>query len=137
MSDVAAEIEFLTVEVVLALHQRQLDRFGGGEGLRDRGLLESAVAQPQASFDGSYAHDGLFAMAAAYLFHIVSNHPFVDGNKRAGLLAAQVFLDVNGVTLEHDSEAFYALTMGVAEGHMDKPAVAAELERIAKSQPVT
>lgn len=137
MSDALAETEFLTVEVVLALHQRQLDRFGGGEGLRDRGLLESAVAQPQASFGGTYAHDGLFAMAAAYLFHIVANHPFVDGNKRVGLLAAQVFLDVNGVTLEHDSEAFYALTMGVAEGRIDKPAVAAELERIAKSQPKT
>lgn len=74
--------------------------------------MKSAVAQPQASFGGTYAHDGLFAMAAAYLFHIVSNHPFVDGNKRAGLLAAQVFLDVNGVSLEHDSESFYALTMG-------------------------
>ena len=74
-------------------------------------------------------------MAAAYLFHIVSNHPFVDGNKRTGLLTAQVFLDVNGVTLEHDSEAFYALAMGVAEGRIDKPAVAAELERIAKSRP--
>lgn len=136
MSDAPAEIEFLTVEVVLALHQRQLDRFGGGTGLRDRGLLESAVAQPQASFDGTYAHEGLFAMAAAYLFHIVSNHPFVDGNKRAGLLAAQVFLDVNGVNLvEHDSEAFYALTMGVAEGRIDKPAVTAELERIVKSRP--
>ena len=131
----ATEIEFLTLDVVLALHQRQLARFGGGEGLRDRGLLESAVAQPQASFGGTYAHDGLFAMAAAYLFHIVSNHPFVDGNKRAGLLAAQVFLDVNGVTLVHDSQAFYALTMGVAEGRIDKPAVAAEIERIAKAAP--
>lgn len=135
MSDVPVEIEFLTVGVVIALHQRQLGRFGGGAGLRDRGLLESAIAQPQASFGGRFAHDGLFAMAAAYLFHIVSNHPFVDGNKRTGLLTAQVFLDVNGVTLEHDSEAFYALAMGVAEGRIDKPAVAAELERIAKSKP--
>lgn len=67
MSDAPTEIEFLTVEVVLALHQRQLDRFGGGAGLRDLGLLESAVAQPQASFGGTYAHEGLFAMAAAYL----------------------------------------------------------------------
>lgn len=133
MSDAPAEVEFLTVDVVLALHQRQLDRFGGGAGLRDRGLLESAVAQPQASFGGTYAHEGLFAMAAAYLFHIVSNHPFVDGNKRAGLLAAQVFLDVNGVSLERDSQSFYELTMGVAEGRIDKPAVAAEFERIAKS----
>ncbi|HEY6724530.1 MAG TPA: type II toxin-antitoxin system death-on-curing family toxin [Polyangiaceae bacterium] len=137
MSDAPAEVEFLTVEVVIALHRRQLDRFGGGAGLRDRGLLESAVAQPQASFGGTYAHDGLFAMAAAYLFHIVSNHPFVDGNKRAGLLAAQVFLDVNGVSVEHDSEAFYALTMGVAEGRIDKAAVTAELERIAKPKPTT
>lgn len=137
MSDVPGEIEFLSLEVVLALHQRQLERFGGGTGLRDRGLLESAVAQPQASFGGTYAHEGLFAMAAAYLFHIVSNHPFVDGNKRAGLLAAQVFLYVNGVPLERDSEAFYALTMGVAEGRIDKPAVIAELERIAKSKSAT
>lgn len=136
MSGSPAEIEFLTVDVVLALHQRQLDRFGGGAGLRDRGLLESAVAQPQASYGGAYAHDGLFAMAA-YLFHIVSNHPFVDGNKRAGLLAAQVFLDVNGVTLEHDSEAFYALTMGVAEGRIDKTGVTVELARIATSRPTT
>lgn len=135
MSDAPAEVEFLTVEVVLALHQRQLDRFGGGTGLRDPGLLDSAVAQPQASFGGTYAHEGLFAMAAAYLFHIVSNHPFVDGNKRAGLLAAQVFLAVNGVVLLDDSEAFYELTMGVAEGRIDKTTVAAELERIAKSKP--
>jgi len=125
---------FLTVEHVIALHQRQLDRFGGGAGLRDRGLLESAVAQPQASFGGEFAHDGLFAMAAAYLFHLVSNHPFVDGNKRAGLLAATTFLHLNGIRVLHGSEALYALTMSVAESHIDKAAVAVELERIAKSK---
>ncbi len=75
MNDAPAEIEFLTVEVVVALHRRQLERFGGGTGLRDLGLLESAVAQPQASFGGEFVHDGLFAMAAAYLFHIVSRRP--------------------------------------------------------------
>lgn len=80
-------------------------------------------------------HAGLFAMAAAYLFHIVSNPPFVDGNKRTGLLAAQVFLALNGVAIYHHSEAFYDLTMGVAEGRIDKRAVAAELERIASSMP--
>ncbi len=124
-------IVFLTLEVVLALHARQLERFGGGAGLRDRGLLESAVAQPQASFGGVYAPEGLFAMAAVYLFHIVSNHAFVDGNKRGGLLAAQVFLHLNGSVLLGESEAFYALTMGVAEGRLDKRAVTVELERIA------
>ena len=135
MSEAPADIEFLTVEVVLALHHRQLDRFGGGAGLRDRGLLESAVAQPQASFGGTYVHEGLIAMAAAYLFHIVANHPFVDGNKRAGLLDAQVFLALNGIALHHDSKAFYDLTMGVAEGRIDKATTMAELERIARSKP--
>ena len=127
------DVEFLTVDIVLALHQRQLERFGGGAGLRDRGLLESAVGQPQASFGGTYAHDGLVAMAAAYLFHIVSNHPFVDGNKRAGLLATLVFLDLNGISIEHSSSDFYALTMGIAEGRLSKAAVTAELERIVSS----
>lgn len=133
--DESTEVLFLTVEVVLALHQRQFDRYGGGPGLRDRGLLESAVAQPQASFGGVFAHDGVFAQAAAYLFHIVSNHPFVDGNKRVGLLTAQVFLHLHGVAILHGSEAFYELTMGVAEGRIDKSTVAMELERIARSKP--
>lgn len=120
--------------MVLILHQRLIDRYGGSPGLRDRGLLESAVAQPQASFDGVLAHETVFAMAAAYLFHLVSNHAFVDGNKRVGLLAAQVFLHRNGIVLLHESEAFYELTMGVAEGRIDKSSVAAEFERIAKSK---
>lgn len=125
---------FLDTEDVIELHATQLEIYGGSPGLQDRGLLESAVAQPQTSFAGEFAHDGLFAMAAAYLFHIVSNHAFVDGNKRAGVLSAVVFLDVNGISINHPSEALYELTMGVAEGRIEKPAVAAELERIAKSK---
>jgi len=125
---------FLDVDDVIELHATQLEIYGGSAGLRDRGLLESAVAQPQTSFGGEFAHDGLFAMAAAYLFHIVSNHAFVDGNKRAGMLSAVVFLDVNGINIDHPSEALYELTMGVAEGRIDKSAVAAELERIARSK---
>jgi death on curing protein len=132
---VTAEPLFLDVEDVLEIHATQLEVFGGSDGLRDRGLLESAVAQPQASFGGELAHDGPFAMAAAYLFHIVSNHPFVDGNKRTGMLAAVVFLDVNGISLDHPSDALYELTMGVAEGRIKKAAVAGELERIARSRP--
>lgn len=110
------------------------ETYGGSAGLRDRGLLESALAQPQASFGGQLVHDGLFAMAAAYLFHVVSNHPFIDGNKRTGMLAAIVFLDVNGIAIDHPSEDLYELTMGVAEGRIEKSAIAAELERIAKSK---
>jgi death-on-curing protein len=125
--------EFLDVEDVIEIHTTQLEVYGGSAGLRDRGLLESAVAQAQTTFGGEFAHRGLFAMAAAYLFHIVSNHPFVDGNKRAGTLAAVVFLDVNGISINHPSEALYELTMSVAEGRIDKPAIAIALEGIAKS----
>lgn len=127
------DIVFLDVDDILELHAGQLELFGGGAGLRDRGLLESAVAQPLASFGGQLAHDGLFAMAAAYLFHLVSNHPFVDGNKRIGLLAAIVFLDLNGISIAQPSEALYELTLRVAQGNCDKVAIAAELERIAKA----
>jgi death-on-curing protein len=130
----ADEPLFLDVDDVIELHATQLEVYGGGAGLRDRDLLESAVAQPQTSFGGTLVHEGLFAQASAYLFHIVSNHPFVDGNKRSGLLAAIVFLDVNGISIDHPSEALYELTLGVAEGRIQKATVARELERIAKSR---
>ncbi|HEY3352160.1 MAG TPA: Fic family protein [Polyangia bacterium] len=85
--------DFLSVEEALFLHEEQLARYGGAGGVRDLGLLESAMATPQATFDGRFVHADLFAMAAAYAFHIAQNQPFVDGNKRTGLAAALVFLD--------------------------------------------
>jgi death-on-curing protein len=123
--------EFLDIEDVLELHRLSLEQYGGGSGVRDLGLLESALAQPRSAFGEQYAHEGLFAMAAAYLFHIARNHPFVDGNKRTALLAALVFLDINGITTERESEALYELTMGVAEGRIDKAAAALDLSRVA------
>lgn len=129
-----ASIRFLETRHVLKIHELQLGRFGGGAGLRDLGLLESAVAQPQASFDGVLVHDGLVAMAAAYLFHLASNHPFVDGNKRVAVLTALVFLDLNGVHLTWPSKDLEALTLAVAAGRLDKRATTAELARIAASQ---
>lgn len=124
-------MRFLTVEDVLELHALQLERFGGGAGIRSLALLESAVAQPEASFGGAYLHVDVFEMAAAYLFHIVQNHPFVDGNKRAGLLAALVFLDLNGHGLHTADERLYELTMSVAAGRADKTAAAALLRVLA------
>lgn len=123
--------DFLTLEDVLDIHARQLSRFGGGEGVRDLGLLESALAQPRATFGGEYVHSGLWEMAAAYLFHIVSNHPFVDGNKRVGLLSALVFLELNGISLTQGSEELYTLTMAVAAGQETKAGVVSALMRIA------
>ena len=97
--------EFLTVEDILEIYAMQVGRFGGTAGVRDQGLPESAVAQPQMTFGGEFVHADLFAMAAAYLFHLVQGHAFVDGNKRVGLLAALVFLDINGISIEGDSNA--------------------------------
>ena len=73
---------FLSLEEVLEIHQQQIENYGGGPGVRDISLLESAIAQPQATFSTEFLHDSMPAMAAAYLFHICRNHPFVDGNKR-------------------------------------------------------
>ncbi len=86
---------FLDVEDVLLIHEEQLGEYGGSAGVRDPELLESAVAMPRATVGGSFAHEDHFAMAAAYAFHIAQNQPFLDGNKRTGLLAALVFLDLN------------------------------------------
>ena len=116
---------FLSVEEVLELHEQLVQRFGGSHGLRDLGMLESAVAMPQAGFGDSYLHDDVFEMAAAYLFHIVMNHPFIDGNKRAGTHAALVFLADNGYTIELSQDEKYDLVIGICEGTVTKKQLAA------------
>ena len=98
---------FLTLDDVLESHRYQIDTYGGSDGIRDLGLLESAIAQPEASYGGQYLHADFFEMAAAYLYHLVMNHPFVDGNKRVGLEVALIFLEINGVAVEaSDDELF-------------------------------
>ncbi len=125
--------DFLTVDDVLDLHDLHLQRFGGSAGVRDRGLLESAVAQAAASFGGEFLHEDLAAMASAYLVSLVKNHPFIDGNKRAGLAAALSFLDLNGIAIDHSSAVLYDATMAVAEGRLDKTGLAEILRRLAST----
>jgi death on curing protein len=120
--------DFLALEDVFVLHRDQIERYGGDPGVRDLALLESAVAQPQATFGGHFLHGDLYEMAAAYLYHIVQNHPFVDGNKRTGAVAALVFLDLNGVQIDAPKGSLYALTLSVATGRTGK-AEAAEFFR--------
>jgi death on curing protein len=117
-------MDFLSLDDALLLHADQIDLYGGGHGVRDAGLLESALAQPQAAFGGDYLHDGIFEMAAAYLYHIVQNHPFLDGNKRAGAVAALTFLDLNGVDIEAPKGSLYDLTISVATGQAGKTEIA-------------
>ncbi len=122
-------IRFLTIDEVLFFHQAQIEQFGGSMGVRDLGLLESALAQPCVSFGGEYLHDGLFEMAAAYLYHIVQNHPFVDGNKRVGLESALAFLVLNGVEVDAPDDDLEAMVLAVASGQAGKSEAAAFFEK--------
>ncbi len=116
--------DFLNLEDVLSLHADQVALYGGDSGVRDPGLLESALAQPRATFGGEFLHKNFFEMAAAYLFHIVRNHPFLDGNKRTGAVAALVFLDLNGVEIDAPKGSVYEITLSVATGEACKAQVA-------------
>ena len=115
---------FLTLDEVLLIHTDQIRRYGGGHGVRDLGLLSSALAMPEASFGGVYLHASLAEMAAAYLFHVAQNHPFLDGNKRAALATALAFLWLNDRRLDADEDELTELVMGVAAGQVGKAQVA-------------
>jgi death-on-curing protein len=113
-------VEFLTLDEVLSLHADQIARYGGSVAIRDVGLLESALAMPSASFGGELLHPSLDEQAAAYLFYLVKNHPFIDGNKRTGLVAMLVFLGLNGWRLETTEDQLTTLVLGVAAGKLSK-----------------
>ena len=116
--------EFLTTDDVLEIHRDQIRVYGGSDGIRDVGLMESALAQPSAAFSGVWLHADLFEMAAAYLFHLVQNHPFIDGNKRVGLEAALLFLEINGRSLEVEDDKLIDLVLATAQGQLTKVAIA-------------
>ena len=115
---------FLSVEDVIEIHADQIQRYGGSLGIRDLELLHSALGMPEAGVGDQYLHAGLFEMATAYLYHIVQNHPFIDGNKRTGTMAAFVFLKLNGFTLEAGESVFETLVLQAAQGQVGKDAIA-------------
>lgn len=115
---------FLHINEVLRIHASQIELFGGSDGVRDLGLLESAIAMPQAGFGGQFLHADLFTMAAAYLFHIAKNHPFIDGNKRTAAMAAFTFLDMNGFELMASDEDYERVVLAAATSELDKEAIA-------------
>ncbi len=123
------ELAFLALEDVLALHDELIQRYGGTPGLRDAGLLEAALAMPQAGFGGQYFHEFPHEMGAAYLFHLVRNHAFMDGNKRVALACAILFFKINRVPYSITEEEAAELTLAAASGQMDKGAVAAFFQK--------
>jgi death-on-curing protein len=116
------EPEWLDIDIVLDFHAEQLALFGGADGMRDRGLLESALARPINKF--GYGETGIAALAAAYGFGIARNHPFIDGNKRTALAAMIVFLGLNGIDLNASQEAATAMILSLAAGEITEDLLA-------------
>lgn len=116
--------KFLSFTEVELIHADQIASFGGTAGIRDIGLLESALAQPEATFAGELLHPTLFDQAAAYLYHLSRNHPFIDGNKRTAFAVMDTFLELNGYTLTLTNDQIYELVLRVAQGQMNKEELA-------------
>lgn len=122
---------FLTLAEVIDIHNDQIKRYGGKDGARDLGLLESAISIPQAGFGGRLLHASLFEMAAAYAYHISENQPFVDGNKRTALAAALIFLEMNDVSICDPKGRLYDAMIKLATHKFGKKALAALLAELA------
>lgn len=129
-----SEPVFLTFAEIIEIHNYQIENFGGASGVRDMELLKSAIGMPSATFGGTFLHPTIYEMAAAYLFHLVENHPFVDGNKRVGAMAALVFLDMNGIDFEASDEEFTAMVLRVASGKMLKAEITLFLKEHSSEQ---
>ncbi len=111
---------FLTLDEILEIHAQQIELYGGSDGVRDSAGLESAVATPMASFGGEFLHSTIPSMAAAYLFHVCQNHPFLDGNKRTAANAAITFLLLNDWDLDLSEDELVDLVLAVASGRASK-----------------
>jgi death-on-curing protein len=120
----------LTVDVVREIHAEGIARFGGSDGVRETALLESAVAAPQATFGGQSPYKDLAEVAAAYLFYLCRNHPFIDGNKRTALGACIVFLRLNGAEPSADGPEWEGLTLAVAASAIDREVATSRLHKL-------
>jgi death-on-curing protein len=122
-----SEPTWITKEILITVHAELLNRFGGLSGIRDEGLLDSALNRPKHLF--SFSRPTLFQMAASYAHGVVKNHPFLDGNKRTGFMSAYIFLGVNGWSLEAPEEEAVLETLSLAAGETTEEAYATWLER--------
>ena len=125
----------LTVDIVRDIHAEAIKTFGGLEGVRDENLLASAVLTPQSSFGGKSPYVDIIEVAAAYLFYLCGNHPFFDGNKRTALMAAIVFLRLNGIEPAPDSDEWEEFVLDVAASRLDRDATTRRLRKLLKRLP--
>jgi len=122
-------ITYLTVDQSIKVHDMLIKQHGGLAGISDLGLLTSAIEIPKSSFDGVKLHPTVSEMAAAYLFHLIKNHPFCDGNKRTGSFLAFLFLRLNNIHFKLDVMQYEILVIGVAENLVTKSQVAQFFEK--------
>lgn len=122
-------IRYLTLIEVLELHRKILEQSGGALGIRDMGLLESAIAQPRMTFDGEDLYPSLLEKAAALGFSIILNHPFIDGNKRTGHAATETFLVLNGVEINASVDEQERMVLAIASGELGREAFVEWLQR--------
>ncbi|YAF93983.1 MAG: type II toxin-antitoxin system death-on-curing family toxin [Nodularia sp. CChRGM 3473] len=120
--------KFLSISQVVAIHQDQIISFGGTSGIRDKGLLGSALAQPQATFGGELLHRTIHEQAAAYLYHLAMNHPFVDGNRRTAFAVMDTFITLNSYSLNLSEAEAYKLVMQVVHKEISKEELSTFLE---------
>lgn len=122
------EIKFLLLNHILKIHQDQIQHYGGAPGIRDLNSLKSALNTPSVTYDGQFLHATVYEMAAAYLFHIVKNHPFIDGNKRTGAVTTMTFLLINGHSLIVTNENLVKTTLLVAQNKLSKAELAINIK---------
>ena len=128
-------VKYLSSEQILAIHEALIKRYGGSGGIRDRGLLESAVFRPQTTVFGEEAYPALFEKCAVLGYSIIQNHPFLDGNKRTGFAAMHLMLLINGYDLASTSEEEIGMTEDVASGKTHEAKIAKWLKQHSKKKP--
>lgn len=134
MSATPDDCVHLSIDTVREIHAEAIKQFGGLNGVRDENLLASAVLTPQSSFGGKSPYADIVEVAAAYLFYICNNHPFLDGNKRTAMMAAIVFLRLNGIKPLPDSQKWEKLMLDVAANKLDRAMTSQHLGKLLKRQ---
>jgi|SRR6056297_257294 len=122
------DIKFIPKDIILFFHEQLVKIYGGSFDIRDENLLDSALEQPKATYQGEYLHDSLLKMAAAYGYHLCNNHPFIDGNKRIAFVAMDTFLQKNNLEITASEKETYKMMIQISSGQLSKKELTLWLE---------
>ena len=128
---------YISLDIVLAIHDDMIEKYGGSYGIRDLGLIQSAIARPQSSFQGEDLYINIFDKAAALFHSIIFNHAFIDGNKRTAMVSTARFLSINGYTFDVDDKEFVNFPLRVTNNHLSIDEISKWLQRHSKKIKIT